>query len=161
MWQSFLLVGRPLCHTMSEDQRAFLVSFCTETAVSRNFSSSRLSFSLSLYLLGSVSGITPRIIVDTLPVSGIILLIPCLYSCVFSPHSSLSKLFQPSLSGAVNLCPAPNLSLTNGSASDVFRVIDLIFTATLSLSLSLARLPVTPGMHCRIMLLNHSSIFLR
>ena len=32
--------------------------------------------------------------------------------------------FQPSLSGAVNLCPAPNLSLTNGSASDVFRVID-------------------------------------
>ena len=44
--------------------------------------------------------------------------------------------FQPSLSGAVNLCPAPNLSLTNGSASDVFRVINLIFTTTLSLSYS-------------------------
>ena len=86
--------------------------------------------------------------------------------------------FQPSLSGAVNLCPAPNLSLTNGSASDVFRVIDssvyknvkareafkphacVQLLLQLSLSLSLARRSVTPGMHCRIMLLNHSSIFL-
>ena len=133
-----VLQSFPLCfvsHNLG-GPRALLISFCTETAVSRNFSSSRLFFSLGQYLSGSVSGIT-RIIVDTLPVSGIILLIPCLYSCVFGPHSSLSKLFQPSLSGTVNICPAPNLSLTNGSASDVFRVIDLIFTATLSLSLLL------------------------
>ena len=55
---------------------------------------------------------------------------------IISQEYNLGFRFQPSLSGAVNLCPAPNLSLTNGSASDVFRVIDLIFTATLSLSLS-------------------------
>ena len=92
--------------------------------------------------------------------------------------NSVGFRFQPSLSGAVNLCPAPNLSLTNGSASDVFRVIDssvyknvkareafkphacVQLLLQLSLSLSLARRSVTPGMHCRIMLLNHSSIFL-
>ena len=85
--------------------------------------------------------------------------------------NSVGFRFQPSLSGAVNLCPAPNLSLTNGSASDVFRVIDssvyknvkareafkpyacVQLLLQLSLSLSLARRSVTPGTHCRIMLL--------
>ena len=43
---------------------------------------------------------------------------------IISQEYNLGFRFQPSLSGAVNLCPAPNLSLTNGSASDVFRVID-------------------------------------
>ena len=97
---------------------------------------------------------------------------------IISQEYNLGFRFQPSLSGAVNLCPAPNLSLTNGSASDVFRVIDssvyknvkareafkphacVQLLLQLSLSLSLARRSVTPGMHCRIMLLNHSSIFL-
>ena len=51
-------------------------------------------------------------------------------------HHSLDCSSQVYLVCAVNLCPAPDLSLTNGSAPDVFRVIDLIFTATLSLSLS-------------------------
>ena len=90
---------------------------------------------------------------------------------IISQEYNLGFRFQPSLSGAVNLCPAPNLSLTNGSASDVFRVIDssvyknvkareafkphacVQLLLQLSLSLSLARRSVTPGMHCRIMLL--------
>jgi hypothetical protein len=94
-----------------------------------------------------------------------------LFDIIFQEYNLGFFRFQPSLSGAVNLCPAPNLSLTDGSASDVFRVIDssvyknvkareafkphacVQLLLQLSLSLSLARRSVTPGMHCRIMLL--------
>ena len=87
--------------------------------------------------------------------------------------------FQPSLSGAVNLCPAPNLSLTNGSASDVFRVIDssvyknvkareafkphacVQLLLQLSLSLSLSCSSIGNTWHAlQNHAVNHSSIFL-
>ena len=93
--------------------------------------------------------------------------------------NSVGFRFQPSLSGAVNLCPAPNLSLTNGSAPDVFRVIDssvyknvkareafkphacVQLLLQLSLSLSLSCSSIGNTWHAlQNHAVNHSSIFL-